>query len=116
MNTERAAPLKALRDLKSRTDARYQGAAFTAPWSDGAGDRAAQTAALELLRRFQADCLDGEIPPEDLDAVAKTLARSGPKVKTGLARFAEGLREPDQATRFEATAQALRLIERQFGL
>lgn len=115
MNIEHAAPLNSLKRLKSRTDRKYQGAAFTSTWSDGSGDRAAVRAALDHLDALQAQCLDRPILDSELSEAFEILGGRCEKANWHLARFQKGLILADQAQRFEATTAALRMVRRALG-
>ncbi|MEL6324290.1 MAG: hypothetical protein AAFQ84_08695 [Pseudomonadota bacterium] len=92
----------------------YQGAAFTAPWSDGLAARAGVAASLEIVRLAAGKTFDEDMRGEDLDAALSFLGSQGAP-EFAVQRFREGLDIQPPEIRFEAVGQALRLIERAFG-
>jgi len=92
----------------------YQGAAFTAPWSDGLAARAGVATSLEIVRLAAGKTFDEDMRGDELDeALAFLRGHGGPEF--AVQRFREALDIERPEIRFEAAGQALRLIERASG-
>ncbi|MEO1322835.1 MAG: hypothetical protein AAFV59_07500 [Pseudomonadota bacterium] len=93
----------------------YEGAAFGSIHFDGGGHIEAEIAALNILECAQGACTERPIPPSEIDEACAYLTSRSDKAGVHVRKFREGLHIQDQAQRFEATQQALRMISRQFG-
>lgn len=102
-------------DVEASTDRFYEKAAFGSIHFDGAGQGAAISGALDILERAQGRCMDYFMHTDEVESACDYLARQNAKTRPLTKRFWDGLAIRDQHTRFEATAQALRVIRQQFG-
>ena len=113
MNTDRFFHCKQS-EAEGRIDRFYDKAAFGAVHFDGIGRNQTVAACLSVLDEAQSLCMDENMQTEDVKGACDYLSARDAKVRAVAGRFWDGLIIEDQAVRFEATAQALRVIHQQF--
>lgn len=92
----------------------YKGAAFGAIHFDGVGQAAAIQVALDVLEEAQTQCCKENMQTDNVGAACTYLSNQNVKTVPLVTRFWKALAIPDQTSRFEATAQTLRVIRQQF--
>ena len=103
-------------EAEGRIDQFYEKAAFGSVHFDGMGRNQTVKACLAVLDEAQSLCMDENMQTEDVKGACDYLSARDAKVRAVAGRFWDGLIIKDQAVRFEATAQALRVIHQQFAV
>jgi len=104
-----------IQKIEDDTNRFFQGASFGGIHFDGAGQSTAFKAALGILDEAQGRCMDYYMQTSEVRDACDYLSRND-KVRPLAKRFWESLVIEDQTARFEASAQALRVIRQQFGV
>ena len=97
-------------DIEASTDRFYEKTSFDSVHFDGTGQGAAIQMSLDILEDAQARCMDFYMHTQEVESSCDYLAKQNAKVRPFTKRFWDGLAIREQHTRFEATAQALRVI------